>query len=301
MSAPAPGSAEWSKLVTASKVAAIIGVSPWDSPRSMWAKMRGEVPSDDGTNAQAKSRGQYLEAGILAWWHDQHPEFTDHDAQRYVTRPDLPWAAATLDDFAWRYDPADDDAPIASPVERVIVEAKSSSEVDEWGQSGTDEIPTHVLTQVYWQLAMTPEAARCYVALLGPFLRFEEYVVERDEAIQADLIARCHRFYLSLSADVPPPLDDHVATFEVLRVQRGDIAKGVAADVDPDFAAEWWTARVAEDAAVDAARLADSRLMEAVGNAQYVTAGGVRVARQQNNRKRPIPVATPAAIEGAAA
>ena len=286
MSGPAPGSAEWSKLVTASKVAAIIGVSPWDSPRSMWHKMRGDVVVD--VSNDATRRGLYLEAGILAWWRDRHPEYSETIEQFYATRPDMPWAAATPD---LRADGAD----------VVLVDAKSSSEVDEWGLPGTDEIPTHVLTQVYWQLAMTPTAAQCYIALLGPYLRFAEYVVERDEAIQADLIARCHRFYLSLSADVPPPLDDSVATFEVLRVQRGDIAKGVAADVDPDFAAEWWTARAAEDAAADAARLADSRLMEAVGNAQYVTAGGVRFARQQSNRKRPIPVATPAAIEGAAA
>jgi len=286
MRAPAPGSAEWAKLVTASKVAAIIGVSPWDSPRSMWHKMRGDVPSQ--VDNDATRRGHYLEAGILAWWLDQHPEYPTFVNQFYATRPDLPWAGATPD---LRAEGAD----------VVFVDAKSSSEADEWGTPGTDEIPTHILTQAYWQLAMCPEAERVYIALLGPYLRFAEYVVERDDAIQADLIERCHRFYLSLSADVPPPLDDSVATFEVLRVQRGDIAKGVAADVDPDFAAEWWTTRATEDAAVDAARLADSRLMEAVGNAQYVTAGGVRVARQQNNRKRPIPVATPAAIEGAAA
>jgi len=287
MSGPTPGSAEWAKLVTASKVAAIIGVSPYDSPRSIWAKMRGDVEivvSNDATR-----RGLYLEAGILAWWRDRHPEFPFTIEQHYATRHDLPWAAATPDLRA------EGESGV------VLVDAKSSSEVDEWGEPGTDEIPTHILTQAYWQLTMSPEAERVYIALLGPYLRFAEYVVERDEAIQADLIERCYRFYLSLSADVPPPLDDSVATFEVLRVQRGDIAKGVAADVDPDFAAEWWTTRATEDAAVDAARLADSRLMEAVGNAQYVTAGGVRVARQQNNRKRPIPVATPAAIEGAAA
>lgn len=286
MSGPVPGSAEWAKLVTASKVAAIIGVSPWDSPRSMWHKMRGEVPTQVATDATR--RGLYLEAGILAWWRDQHPEYPDTVEQYSAARPDLPWAGATPD---LRADGAD----------VVLVDAKSSSEVDEWGDPGTDAIPTHYLTQAYWQLAMCPEAERVYIALLGPYLRFEEYVVERDEAIQADLIVRCAAFYESLSADVPPDLDDSVATFEVLRVQRGDIAKGVAADVDPDFAAEWWTARATEDAAVDAARLADSRLMEAVGNAQYVTAGGVRFARQQSNRKRPIPVATPAAIEGAAA
>lgn len=286
MITPLPGTPEWARIVTASKVAAIIGVSPWDSPRSIWAKMRGEVSIV--VDNDATRRGTYLEAGILAWWRDQHPEYPDTVEQYYATRPDLPWAGATPD---LRAEGAD----------VVFVDAKSSSEVDEWGTPGTDEIPTHILTQAYWDLAMAPEAQRVHIALLGPYLRFSEYVVERDEAIQADLIERCHRFYLSLSADVPPELDDHVATFEVLRIQRGDIAKGTTADITPALAAEWLAARAAEDAATDAARLADSRLIEAVGNAQYVTAAGVRIARQQSNRKRPIPVATPTAIEGAAA
>ena len=36
-----PGSASWLRQVTASKVAAILGVSPWHSPLSMWRLMKG--------------------------------------------------------------------------------------------------------------------------------------------------------------------------------------------------------------------------------------------------------------------
>ena len=45
-----PGSPAWTRRITATKVAAILGVSPWDSPRSMWAKMRGEMP--EGMDAE---------------------------------------------------------------------------------------------------------------------------------------------------------------------------------------------------------------------------------------------------------
>lgn len=281
MTAPAPGTPEWARLVTASKVAAIIGVSPWDSPRSMWHKMRCDVPSE--VHNDATRRGQYLEAGILAWWRDQHPEYTNCQAQYWATRPDLPWAAATPDLRA--------EGP-----DVVLVDAKSTSNIDEWGEPGTDLIPTAYLTSSYWQLAMCPEAARVHVAVLGPYLRFEEYVVERDEEIQADLIARCHQFYLSLDADTPPPLDDHVATFEVLHQQRGDIARGERAEIDRSLAAEFLAARHAEDEATARARLADSRVIDAAGNAQYVTCDGVRVARQQVNRRRPVVVATHEAL-----
>lgn len=287
MSAPQPGSAEWAQLVTASKVAGIIGVSPWDSPRSTWHKMRGEVPSQ--VDNDATRRGHYLEAGILAWWRDRHPEFPFTIEQHYATRPDLPWAAATPDLRA------------EGETGVVLVDAKSSSEADEWGDPGTDEIPTHILTQAYWQLTMSPEAERVYIALLGPYLRFAEYVVERNEAIQADLIERCHRFYLSLSADVPPDLDDSVATFEVLRALNPGVDKGATAVIDLDLAVEFLAARAAEDEHVARARFADSRVIEAAGIAQYVEAGGVRIARQQSNRKRPIPLINAALTLGATA
>ncbi len=301
MTAPAPGSAEWLKLVTASKVAAILGVSPWESPRSIWHKMRGDVVEPQ-RESSVMSRGHYLESGVLAWWRDRHPEFIIVDPQRYVTRDDLPWAAATLDGLAWRYDP-DDDAQDQMPIETVIVEVKTSSKSDEWGQPGTDEIPTHILTQVYFQLAMTPQAVRAYVAVLGPFLEFAEYVVERDEAIQTDLIARCAAFYASLSSDTPPDLDDSLATFETLKALHPDIDKGARAEIPPEVAAEYVAA--VTDAKAAAAREvgAKSALLDAMGDAQYATTNGVRVARRQPNRfgVSLIATATPADLQETAA
>ena len=52
----APGSAEWSRRMTASKVAGVLGLSKWASPYSTWLRMKGLLPSDDGRNADAKAR-----------------------------------------------------------------------------------------------------------------------------------------------------------------------------------------------------------------------------------------------------
>ena len=274
MNAPTPGSPEWLRLVTASKVAAIIGVSPYDSPRSMWHKMRGDV-TDDRPESAAMSRGNYLEAGVLDWWEGRHEEYRTTEVRRqfYATRPDLPWAAATLDGLG------------VDPFGEVsVVEVKTTSRMDDWGTPGTDEIPTHYLTQVYWQLAMVPEATRAYVAVLGPFLEFAEYVVERDEAIQADLIARCRAFYDSLAGDERPALDDHVATFDVLKRLHPDIDRDAAVDLPDDLAAEYVAATGAVDDAKARATAAQSRVLDAMQDARLAVAGGVTIARRQPNR-----------------
>jgi putative phage-type endonuclease len=271
VNAPTPGSAEWLRIVTASKVAAIIGVSPWESPRSMWHKMRGDVDSDTRTS-DAMERGNLLEPAVIAWWLSKHPEVVDAVEQSYMVHPDHPWAAATLD--LW----------VLNQTCEEIVEVKTASRMDDWGTPGTDAIPTHYLTQVYWQLAVTPQAARARIAVLGPFLEFSEYVVERDEEIQADLIARCAAFYASLDGDVPPDLDNSVATFDVIKRLHPDIDAGTSVEVPFTVALDYI---IASDAAKDAAARetgAKSALLDAMGNARIATCSGVKFARRQPNR-----------------
>lgn len=291
MSQPEPGSPEWNRLVTASKVAAIIGVSPYDSPRSMWHKMRGDVV--DQASGPQLARGNYLEAGVLDWWQGQHPEAFLVEPQFYATRDDLPWAAATLDALAY-------DNVSREPL---VVEVKTASRMDDWGAPGTDQIPVHYLTQVYWQLAMCPGAKRAYVAVLGPFLEFSEYIVERDDAIQADLVARCATFYASLTSDTPPPLDDHVATIRTIRAMHPEVERGQVAYVAPDLAVEYLAACAAEKTATARARAAKAAIFNAAGKAQYVEANGVRIARRQPSRNgiSLIPTATPNDIQENAA
>ena len=57
-SRPEPGTPEWCALVTASKVPALLGLSPWDSPLSMWLKMAGRAPWD--AESQAMRRGNIM-------------------------------------------------------------------------------------------------------------------------------------------------------------------------------------------------------------------------------------------------
>jgi hypothetical protein len=252
--------------------------------------MRGDVVEPQREN-MAMARGNYLEGGVLAWWQDRHPDHFQVEPQFYATRDDLPWAAATLDALAWNNA---EGYPVA-------VEVKTTSRMDEWGDPGTDAIPTHYLVQTYWQMAMAPHVRRVYVAVLGPFLDFSEYVVERpDDALLDDLITRCQTFHDSLSGDVPPELDDSVATFQTLRAQRGRVEKKATVYVDVSLASEWVNARAAEEAATSRARLADSRLIEAIGNAQYAHTESGRFARQQDNRNRPIPLIASLSKETAA-
>lgn len=268
MSAPAPGSDEWYALITASKVAAILGVSPWESPRSLWHKMRHDLPAEAQTKAQA--RGQYLEAGVLAWWRDQH-DLTSCQEQVYVTRPDIPWAAATLDALAKD-----------THGNTIVVEVKTAARADEWGVPGTDEIPAYYAAQVMWQLALVPGAQFAYVAvLLGPGLEFAEFVIQREPDLIESIIERCRVFYDSLTGEEPPDLDDTLATFQAIKAIHPDISPGAEAELTVEHATEFLDSGDAEKAAVKRARAAKTVVLDVMASAQFGVTNGLRVARRQ--------------------
>ncbi len=265
-----PGSPEWNKRITASKVAAILGVSPWESPYSIWQEMKGNTQREQGKVWQA--RGHYLEPAILAWWRDQHPEFLGVlDTQPVYTLGD--WAAATPDARAIEPEHGHD----------VLVEAKSAAYDDDWGTEGTDEIPTYYLVQVFWQMHVSG-IHRTYVPIITSRLRFAEYVVDYDSAVGADLERRCREFFDTLANGEPPPLDNTVATFESMRRLHPEIDAKAVVELEPDVAAELVDAIAATGVAEGRERLARSTVLEAMGRANYADCRGIRIARRQPNK-----------------
>lgn len=265
-----PGSPGWLRLMTASKVAAILGVSQWDSPRSMWHKMRNELPAEPQSTVQ--SRGHYLEPAVLAWWADEHGVDRSNGAlwrnhPLYVMDG---WAAATPDAEAY----LDGDV--------VLVEAKSARELEEWGVPGTDEIPTKYLFQCYWQMHVSG-VHTCHVPIIGTFLDFATYVVTYDREIGLALEKRCIEFYESLQADQPPALDDSSATYDALRKLYRTIDDS-STEIPVDTAREYIEALNARKDAEARERAAKSTVLDLLGETRFATCGGVKVARRQANK-----------------
>jgi len=284
--APPPGSPEWRRLVTASKAAAILGVSPWESPLSMWHLMKGTVEPEPQTTDQA--RGHLFEPLVLKWWLDQHPVSLRRRHKTQVTRwlrtwkPGwgCDWAFATLDALVTLIDATG--RPYLA-----IVEVKTARDWDEWGEPGTDEIPAYYLAQALFQLACVPNAEVVVIPVLAGFFEFREYRVCRDDyAREIPLVVeRCWEFWLSLASDEPPALDGHVATLETLRKLHPDIEPGLTVEVDSDLADQYATAMVEAKKAAESERLWKSRILDAAGRAQYVTdPDGNRIARRQANK-----------------
>lgn len=266
------GSAEWLSKITASKVAAILGLSPWESPRSLWDLMAGRREKDPQTDAQ--SRGHYLEEPCLRWFFDQHPEFTRHGGEVTVTRPDLPWAAATPDDVA-----------TAADGTTYPVDAKTDGRGGDWGEPGTDGVPPYYLAQFMWTMHLGGWD-RLYVPYLGPFLKFEEYVVLYDKDIAQQIEAESLRFYESVQMGTPPEVDGSPATYESLRRVYPEI-EDTSVEIPTDLARRLCTARTDEADAKAAHIRAKNEVLDLLGTAKKATCNGQVIAQRQMAGGRP--------------
>jgi predicted phage-related endonuclease len=116
-----PGSPEWVRCMTASKVAAVLGLSPWQSRFSLWYEMAGAVEHQAGTPQQA--RGHYLEDGVARWVADQHglTHIAPGGCWRNRARP---WQVASPDRLVLPYD-------------RAVVHVSAAMEVKTSGQLRT--------------------------------------------------------------------------------------------------------------------------------------------------------------------
>ena len=264
--APAPGTPEWCRLATASKVPAMLGLSPWDSPLSMWLKMAGRAPWD--AESQAMRRGTMLENAVLDWWLADNPEAVEVERQPWCQLIDEDWCGATPDMSILG---AGDDVE--------FVDAKTTTDDEEAWWDGP---PAHYLTSSMWQLAMAPHVQRVHLAVLfGRRLTLRTFTVERDDELCGALIDRAREFYNSLAADTPPPLSGMACEYDAIRKAHPDIDRGEFAVMPADLVEEYVTAyRASRDL-----KAIQARVLDAMGRAQYGTdEHGNRIARRQPSK-----------------
>lgn len=267
INAPLPGSPEWLRLVTASKVAAILGLSPYASPFKVWHQMKGLTPGDPEN--EAMRRGNMLEDAILNWWLRDNPDVIEVERQCWT--PFEEWAGATPDLI------------VTGPTgDLEIVDAKTAATDEEWGAPGTDHVPAYYAASSMWQLACAHSAKRVRLAVLfGRPFTLREYVIERDDDLCMALIDQCRAFYDSLAADDVPDLDDSVATYETMRALHPDIDREEAVELDPQERDEYLASSANLEDAEARDRLAKSVVLQRMGRARLAKCEGEVIARRQ--------------------
>lgn len=263
-----PGSPEWLQTISASKVSAILGTSKYDSPVSLFHKIKGNI-EDTGTS-KAAERGTYLEDSVLAWFKDQ--VHLDVYPGASFAHPENPGWTAAPDSIG--VDPDTGEA--------VGVEAKTTQYLDEWGTEGTWEIPPYYLAQAAWQMIVCGFRTIYFPILSGLPFEFRLYVVRYEDISHEveNVLAEVRQFEEFLAANVEPDFDGSDATYETVR-KLHPLIDGSKQEVTREVAVQYIRAAQGESTAKEAFTLAKSLLANEMGNAKTAVLGEHVIATRQ--------------------
>lgn len=273
------GTPEWHNTRTTgiggSEIAAVVGLSPYDSPYSLWLKKKGLI--ENQASGEHLGWGNRLEPVVADHFAERHPEFIVATAGTYRAKG-RPWQLANVDRLLFAEgDPFPGNLPIG------LLEVKTSRFGDGFGPTGSDIIPLHYRCQVmHYMDVLGVEWA--YVVVLVGGNEYREYVIDYDKQGAKDLRDAGAAFWKSLQTDDEPPKDASHATFEAVKALHPDIAREVDADLDPSLYARYVSTKADSDTAADAHRLAKTELLAALGDARRGLVGGVPVVRRQPGR-----------------
>lgn len=258
-------SPEWhaarSAGIGASEIAAVVGLSPWESHFSLWHRKAGLVDAQPGNDLM--SWGHYLEPAIAKRFADQHPELRVRRTGTWRSRA-RPWQLANPDRLAGR----------------VPVEIKWSPHADGWGD-GDEDIPVYYRCQVQWQMDVMGANEAYVAALVGS--QYREYRIAYDPA-DVDVLRKAGQEFMdSLVTGTPPDIDATGHTYQVLRELHPDIDDSEV-EIPRDLAFKYRVALAHSAAAQAWEQEQKNRMLAAMGSARYAVHATERIARRQPGR-----------------
>ncbi|OZC80590.1 hypothetical protein CH274_15585 [Rhodococcus sp. 06-418-5] len=263
-----PGSPEWLRYFSASKVAALPikldergeytrGVSRWESPFSLFHRMAGHLEPEDPKDEFTV--GHAAELMLAALYRELHPGWRLSPGEVQYVRTDLGVPAmATLDRRASRGS------------SRRVVEFKTARDANEFGVDGTDEIPADYFIQQTWQMGVTGYTRHPAHLMLGmSFFARRLFEVAFDAEVFAFLLEAARKFNAMLAEGIEPELDDTKPTYETIRELHPDI-DGTAVYIEAADAQALLDSEADLDAAKSFAMGRKSWALKQMGNAQYL-------------------------------
>lgn len=170
-----------------SDVAIIMGLSNYMTPVALWMQKRGalEIESSDSPQAYWGNRLEDIVRQEFALRHDC--EVIQPDT---IVHPSHTYMRGNIDGFI--------------PSENAVLEIKTCNQFlsHEWGQEGA-EIPPRYLVQIAYYCMLT-NASKGFVAVLIGGQDYREYVYERDEWLEAEIVMACDQFWHCVERNIQP-------------------------------------------------------------------------------------------------
>ena len=241
-----PGSDAWHAAratgIGGSEIAAVLGLSPFESRFSLWHRKSGLIAPVEETAEMYWGRKH--EPAICDEFEKRNPGWTALVAPTFHGTG-RPWQIVNPDRIA-----------VGPDGEIHLVEAKTSRDPEGWGEEGTDQVPVYYRAQCRWYLDGLG-LQRCRLPVLISGSDYREYLIEADPAEAELMRERAEAFLATVRAGERPPIDGHEATYRVVKQLPDSVD-----DIDVEIAEEL---RDRYFAALDACKAAEAEKRAAAG------------------------------------
>lgn len=212
---PAPEGATRREFIGGSEVAAVLGLSPWDTALDVYFRKTGEGPKRpeiDPALAKVFRRGKRAEPHAIAMAVEDLgltiTKVSLPDAKNYYRDAEYPFLAAEID-FEWEVTP--DAARLYDLPEELIgttqngeIKTVSPFSAERFGEAETDEVPVQYAAQAMHGLSVSGRAVTLFLVLTG-WDDLTVYFVRRDDETIAAMRSALVRFWTEhVVARVPP-------------------------------------------------------------------------------------------------
>lgn len=254
--------------ITGSRIAAIMGESPFDTPLSVYLEMTGQAKPKEQT--EAMYFGNVLE-DFIAW------EFTNR------TGLQVRKVKAILQHPVYEMFLANVDREIVAE-ENGILECKNVGEYMyfEWKNGA----PRHYYIQGQWYLGVTGYNYVTIAALIGGN-KFVHHTYKRDEKLIEEMYEKATDFwYCHIEPQIPPEaIEGDSATLKALYPVHEEGKVVELDDEESSLAGDLLTARVAMKQAEEMLEAAKVKMQERMGDAEVVMYNGLPIATWKANIK----------------
>ncbi|WP_074292009.1 YqaJ viral recombinase family protein, partial [Mycobacteroides abscessus] len=200
-----PGSPEWLKVITPSKVPSILGISRWKSQFTLWHEMAGVIEPAPITAARQDDfdYGHACELAAREYWKFKNPGWRISQGEVQCSNDDLPFAnLATIDLRGSRGSL------------RRVVEVKTARDLGEFGDDGSGELPRDYAAQILAQMLITGWHETADLVCWAQYGKPRIYHVEWNQKVADAIAEACLQWERSIANGSRPALDNTVSTYE---------------------------------------------------------------------------------------
>jgi putative phage-type endonuclease len=178
-----------------SDIAAVLGLSPWQTPYQLWVDKTSEHPiAEDPKKAAFFRRRKMMEPYVIELAREEHDLNVVARNARYYDKH-LPFLSCEVDfEHEW-----------SGNTENADVKTVHPAMAKHWGEPGTDEIPQYYTAQFLWGQMITERYSTLCMAMIG-LDKLEPYRIKRNDSVIAWMREQALKFWELVEKRTPPEI-----------------------------------------------------------------------------------------------